>query len=92
MKLKEGIAMRDKFMKQKVKERMETFNPDYIRDFTDSLIKTSRDEKAFKNISAGQKRTVENLDLLLFDMIIAGNTLRLHLLSYLQTGWGWVRS
>ena len=82
VKLKEAIAIRDKFMQEKLKEHMETINPDHVRDFTDSLIKTSRDEEAFKSIRTAQKRSAENLDLLLSDLIVAGNLLNLSIFPW----------
>ena len=69
-KLKEGVAMRDKFLQQKVKQRKETYDPNVVRDFVDSLIKTSRDKTVFQDIEDNGERNEDNLDILLADMIL----------------------
>ena len=45
-----------------------------IRDFIDSLIKTSSDESVFDGKEIQQLRNDDNLDLLVADMVIAGTS------------------
>ena len=71
--LKQGIAMRDKLLSKKVNERIETYDPDVVRDFVDSLIKTSGDESLFKDMGSEGIERGNNLDLLLSNMLLAGN-------------------
>ena len=71
-KLKEGVAIRDKVLSRKVDERKATYNPDVVRDFVDSLIKTSGDKSLFKDMDIDQVRREDNLDILLANMVIAG--------------------
>ena len=48
-KLKQGIEIRDPLLRKKLKEHRESFNPEKLRDFTDSLIKSSQDETIWEN-------------------------------------------
>ena len=66
--------MRDEVLQRKVKERLETFNPEVVRDFTDSLIKAAGDENLFQGMDSGQDDLKENLDLLLMNMVVAGTS------------------
>ena len=69
--IKEGINIKDPYFRKKVIEHRETFDPAHIRDFTDSLIKVSKDENIWKDM---KKQVVQDdeLELLLIDMLIAG--------------------
>lgn len=69
--LKEGIEIRDTLLKRKLKEHRKTFNPEKIRDFTDSLIKSSMDCSLWENVGV-KDVTDDHLEMILFDIFVAG--------------------
>ena len=48
-KLQKAVEMRDPFLRRKLEEHKATFNPDNLRDFTDSLIKSSQEPEFLKH-------------------------------------------
>ena len=70
-KLKKGIAIKDPIVRRKLLEHKESFDPDHIRDFTDSLLKTSKEEKVWQHAGI-QNLTDDHLEMILYDMFIAG--------------------
>ena len=80
-KLQEGVKLRDPLLRRKLNEHKETFDPENIRDFTDSLIKSSSEPDFLKhcekdNVTSdvtGVSHVVDDrLEMILFDIFIAG--------------------
>ena len=70
-KLKRGVAMRDKILSQKLKEHMESFDANNLRDFTDALLNEFYNE-AKADSKVKQLLTDANLEMILADLFIAG--------------------
>ena len=70
-KLKKGIAIRDPFLHKKLMEHKKSFDSENIRDFTDSLIKSSMDESVWENVGL-KEVTDDHLEMILFDIFVGG--------------------
>ena len=87
--LKKAIVIRDIVIGKHFAEHMKTFDPENIRDFTDSVIQCSKDPEILKNTDI---KVISNnhLEMVIFDVFFAGaettyTTLRwciLYLLHY----------
>ena len=73
-KMKRANAMKDPIIRRKVEEHRATFDGDHIRDFTDTLLKTSLDDKLWKE--AGLERVSnDHLEMILSDVFVAGQAI-----------------
>ena len=87
-KIKEGVAIRDKFVSKTLQEHQNSFDPNNLRDFTDALI-----NEFSKEMSADNKvqalLTNANMEMILADLYLAGSettTTTLHWsIAYLAT-------
>ena len=69
-KLKKGLSIRDPILRQQLTQHRQTYNENNLRDFTDYVIKFSRDEVTLKKF--GEVLTDDHMELLLNDLFIAG--------------------
>ncbi|XP_065652571.1 steroid 17-alpha-hydroxylase/17,20 lyase-like [Hydra vulgaris] len=69
--IQEIIRLRDPILKRKLREHRSSYDENYLRDVTDSLIKVSLDSASESN--SHEKITDDNIEFLLSDFIIAGS-------------------
>jgi len=70
--LKDGIEIRDPFLKRKLQEHKNNFDADNIRDFTDGAILLA-DNKSFLNKFGIDRLTDSHLEMMINDMLVGGN-------------------
>ena len=70
-KLKRGIKLRDEVLDKKIKEHKDTFNPNNIRDFTDSMLLEFSKEVS-EDKSAHHSLNNTNFEQIVSDMFFSG--------------------
>lgn len=87
-KLKQGVAIRDAILSEKLRQHRDTLDPENLRDFTDALLHELSAETKTNN-KGQQPLTDVNIEMILADLFVAGvetTTTTLHWsIAYLVT-------
>ena len=70
-RLKEGVSLRDPFLREQFVCHIKDFDPNNLKDFTDSLLSLTQDERKSKNI--GTELTIDVLEMIVADLFVAGH-------------------
>ena len=71
-KVKKALVIRDNILHTQLENHRKTFDPDNIRDLTDSLIKASREKEIWENIGIDEV-TDDHIEMIMNDIFIAGS-------------------
>jgi len=71
-RIREGVKLRDEYISKQLKQHVETYDPDHIRDFCDSLIKSVRESEDSWKKGDPNSNVTDSLEMILSDIIIAG--------------------
>ena len=79
-KVKKGVAIRDALIQQQLKTHREAFNPNQIRDYTDYVLKYSKEYGTSSNLD--EQLNEENMTMMLQDIFISGSEITLSTLLW----------
>ncbi|XP_047136965.1 steroid 17-alpha-hydroxylase/17,20 lyase isoform X1 [Hydra vulgaris] len=70
-KVRKGVLIRDKLLRFQLKKHRETYNPVQIRDYTDYVLKYSKEFETSRNID--EQLSEDNMEMMLQDIFISGS-------------------